>query len=905
MKIAVPSTSLVVLIGASGSGKSTFARRHFLPTEIVSSDFCRGMVCDDETSLEATGDAFELLHYIAGKRLAQNRLTVVDATSVQPRDRKPLIELARKHHVLLVAIVLDMPERLCHDRNKDRPDRQFGPHVVRRHRDALRRSLRSLRAEGFRSVYVLSSPDEVEAATIEREPLWVDRRDLRGPFDVIGDVHGCYDELARLLEKLGYAVEVAEDAPYGVRVHHPEGRTAVFVGDLVDRGPATPAVLRLVMTMVEAGSGLCVAGNHEDKLLRKLKGRNVSITHGLAETLVQLGDESAEFLAQLQPFLDGLRSHYVLDQGRLVVAHAGLTEPLHGKASAAVRDFALYGDTTGETDEYGLPVRLNWAAEYRGAATVVYGHTPVLAPEWLNNTIDIDTGCVFGGSLTALRYPERELVLVPAARVYYEPARPIPPASEAHMRLRPVSTSAMPISVALETPALVLPATEAPVAIGATSGAPASIRTAQQEQDDLLDIEDVVGRRTIATRLMGNVTIGEEHATAALEVLTRFAADPRWLIYLPPTMSPTETSRRPGLLEHPDEAFAYFSAEGVSTVVCQEKHMGSRFVAIVCRDADVARSRFGDAEGRLGICYTRTGRHFFDDAALEQTVLGRLRDTLDATALWERLNTSWLLLDAELMPWSAKAQGLLRRQYAAVGIASRTALADASAAIQQALGRGTEEADELSALAAALRRRGEHADRYVEAYRRHCWPVASIDDLALAPFQILASERGVHLDRDHRWQMETLAELSRADAGHSDRPLLRATAHRVVDLADEAAVAEATGWWESLTTAGGEGMVVKPLDPIVKGRRGLAQPALKVRGTEYLRIIYGPEYLEPANLERLRVRGVGRKRGLALRELALGIEGLERFARQEPLRRVHECVAGVLALESEPVDPRL
>jgi protein phosphatase len=951
MNITLPSTCLVVLIGASGSGKSTFARRHFLPTEIISSDSCRGLVADDETSLEATGDAFDVLHYIAGKRLARNRLTVVDATSVQPRDRKSLIDLARQHHTLAVAIVLDLPERVCLDRNKARPDRQFGPHVVRRHREALRRSLRGLRQEGFRSVHVLSSQEDVDAVTMAREPLWVDRKGLTGPFDLIGDVHGCYDELATLLGQLGYAVEQAPEAPYGYRASHPEGRTAVFVGDLVDRGPATPAVLRLVMSMVASGSGISVCGNHEDKLLRKLKGRNVQITHGLAETLEQLAAEPADFLAALPDFLDGLRSHVVLDGGKLVVAHAGLTEALHGKASAAVRSFALYGDTTGESDEYGLPVRLDWASEYRGQAMVVYGHTPVLAPEWLNNTIDIDTGCVFGGSLTALRYPEREVVSVPAARVYYEPARPIPPASEAHT---PIQASAViapassaeagvassrsatlcppvpggpPRSLARERDVDAVDVRAAQRAGGAglpsssrPSGGEGPLRTAQQEQDDLLDIEDVIGRRVVGTRLMGNVTIGEEHATAALEVLSRFAADPRWLPYLPPTMSPSETSRRPGLLEHPDEAFAYFRNEGVRTVVCQEKHMGSRMIAVVCRDAEAARTRFGETEGRLGICYTRTGRLFFDEPGLESAVLDRLRAALTATGLWERLGTAWVLLDCELMPWSAKAQGLLRRQYAAVGVSSRTALADASAVVQQALARGgvaggeagTAPDPSLAALAASLGQRRAHAQKYVEAYRRYCWPVASVDDLALAPFQLLASEGAVHLDRDHRWQMETLAELSRADAallrGGAEpgaRPLIRATPHRVVDLADEAAVTAATDWWTELTSAGGEGMVVKPLDPVVAGRRGLAQPALKVRGPEYLRIIYGPEYLEPANLDRLRSRGVGRKRGLALREFALGIEGLERFIRREPLRRVHECVAGVLALESEPVDPRL
>jgi protein phosphatase len=370
-------------------------------------------------------------------------------------------------------------------------------------------------------------------------------------------------------------------------------------------------------------------------------------------------------------------------------------------------------------------------------------------------------------------------------------------------------------------------------------------------------------------------------------------------------MSPSETSKRPGLLEHPDEAFAYFRSQGVSTVVCEEKHMGSRFVAVVCRDGDTARRRFGDESGRLGICYTRTGRHFFDDGAMEQAVLGRLQAAMEGAGLWDSLNTSWLLLDAELMPWSTKAQGLLRRQYAAVGTASRTALTDAPAAVQQALERGLSDDTSLAALAASLTSRQHHAERYVEAYRRYCWPVNSIDDLALAPFQILATDTGVLLDRDHGWQMATLAAVARIDAERNNWPLLRATAHRIVDLEDDAAVADATAWWTSMTSGGGEGMVVKPLAPIVRGPRGLVQPALKVRGPEYLRIIYGPEYLEPANLERLRVRGVSRKRSLALRELALGIEGLERFARREPLRRIHECVAGVLAMESEPVDPRL
>ncbi len=168
-------------------------------------------------------------------------------------------------------------------------------------------------------------------------------------------------------------------------------------------------------------------GNHDVKLMRKLRGRDVQIAHGLANSLEQLEKESPEFCEEVSQFVDDLVSHYVRDDGKLVVAHAGMKEEMQGRGSGKVRDFALYGETTGETDEFGLPVRCNWAAEYRGKAMVVYGHTPVPQPDWLNRTINIDTGCVFGGSLTALRYPEKELVSVPAHAVYARPVKALKP----------------------------------------------------------------------------------------------------------------------------------------------------------------------------------------------------------------------------------------------------------------------------------------------------------------------------------------------------------------------------------------------------------------------------------------------------------------------------------------------
>ena len=879
MKLQIPELSLVFFIGASGCGKSSFGRKHFLPTEVVSSDFCRGMVSDDENDQAATNEAFDLLHTIVRKRLARGKLTVIDATNVRSEDRKALLRIAAEYHVLPSAIVFALPELLCHERNASRPDRQFGPHVVRGQTREMRRSIPFLRKEGFRQIHILNSQSDVEAAEIERTRLWANRKDETGPFDIVGDVHGCFDELVELLGLLGYTISpgaqlspVAAEEPQLSSVAEPEepgsaggtpapqipeyfkvatppGRKLVFVGDLVDRGPKSPDVLKLAMSMVAAGRAICVPGNHDVKLQRYLHGRDVQIAHGLAETIAQLEVESPEFRKLVDRFIDGMVSHCVLDAGNLVVAHAGMKEEMQGRGSARVRDFALYGETTGETDEFGLPIRYNWAGEYRGHARVVYGHTPVPEAEWLNKTINIDTGCVFGGKLTALRYPEMELASVQAKQVYAESRKPFPVAGEGSL---------------------------------------------QQQYDDVLDLQDVIGKRIISTRFRHTITIREENAIAALEVISRFAANPKWLIYLPPTMSPCATSALPGYLEHPAEAFAYFQAEGVEKVICEEKHMGSRAVVVVCRDPSVSADRFGVREAEQGVIYTRTGRRFFDNQDLEQELIRRVGAAMERAGLWDELETDWVCLDCELMPWSVKAQELIRSQFAPVGASAIPATQAALAAASTANAEGIDE------IRSALASRLVSAERYVTAYRQYCWPVEGIEDLKLAPFHLLASEGAVYADRDHGWHMATLARVCAEDPA-----VLLATRTMTIDTMDENQMLEGTNWWEEMTSAGGEGMVVKPYNFVASGAKGMVQPAVKCRGREYLRIIYGPEYDLPANLERLRKRGLGVKRSLAAREFALGIEGLERFVRKEPLRRVHECVFGVLAMESEPVDPRL
>lgn len=853
MNIQIPEFSMVVLVGVSSSGKSTFARQYFKPTEVISSDFCRALVSDDENDLAATQDAFELLHYMVGKRLKRKKLVVVDATNLQESARQALLRISKEYHCIPVALVMKTPEDLLYERHQSRSDRNFGAYVIRKQLRSLKRSVKRLKKEGFRYIFTIDDPEQLATFTINRTRLWNDKKEDTGPFDIIGDVHGCFDELQMLLEKLGYQVEKTdEEKTLGYEVSAPEGRKALFVGDLVDRGPASNKVLRLVMSMVQNGTALCVPGNHDVKLLKKLNGRKVKIQHGLAETLDQLEQEPPQFIDELKTFLNSLISHYVLDGGQLVVAHAGLRADMQGRASGAVRSFCLYGETSGEIDEFGLPVRYNWAREYDGTAMVVYGHTPIPAPEWLNNTINIDTGCVFGGKLTALRYPEKELVSVEALEEYCEPTRPIATNTDE--------------------------------------------RSAQQAFDDLLDMEDVSGKRILTTNYSHPVTIWEQNSAAALEVMSRFALDPKWLIYLPPTMSPTDSSDHEGLLEHPAEAFDYYRARGIETIICEEKHMGSRAVVVIGKTPEVIQGRFGLIQPHLGVCYTRTGRRFFADETLEGTFLERLHKALGESGFWEKLDTNWVCLDCELMPWSAKAQSLINTQYAPVGASGQQSLQ----AIMTTLKKAKDRSLPVDELMGRFGPKEQAISQFTTAYSQYCKTTDGLEGIVLAPFHILATEGEVHSNKSHIWHMDTIAEFCKADPG-----FLMATTYRVVQLSDDSSISAAIEWWTSLTDSGGEGIVVKPLDFIEKGEKGLIQPAVKCRGKEYLRIIYGPDYLEEKNLKRLKKRGVGKKRSLAIKEFALGLEALDRFVHGAPLRKVHECVFGILALESEPVDPRL
>ena len=396
MRIEVPDFCLVLLLGSSPVAMADFATRHFRAGEIIGPDL--------------DGDA---LHATVEHRLARREPTAIDITDATADDRTALLRIAKRTFAQPVAIAVLGDGKKSEARIR-----------------SLREIVQKLQHDGVRMVHVLR---EGNAAEIVRQPLATDRRDLKGPFDIIGDVHGCTDELETLLQELGYGVTWHDDAgERRVTVTTPPGRRLIFVGDLVDRGPRTPDALRIVMSVAAAGTGFCVPGNHDAKFVRWLEGHNVTLTHGLDRSVAQMGAEPKSFHQAARSFLGALPSHIWCDGGRLVIAHGGLTADMIGRSTGAVREFCVYGDTDGATDAQGLAVRYHWAADYRGETTIVYGHTPVADAIWLNNTLCLDTGCCFGGKMSALRWPEREIVSVPALQQYATPRRPF-----GHPPLRP------------------------------------------------------------------------------------------------------------------------------------------------------------------------------------------------------------------------------------------------------------------------------------------------------------------------------------------------------------------------------------------------------------------------------------------------------------------------------------
>lgn len=844
-EITLNELGLVLLVGSTGSGKTSLATRLFGPHESVSLDACRALVSGDPEDQSATRDASDVAERIIEARLRRRLLTVVDATNVRHEDRQRWIAVAERTHSLVTAIVLDPGMSFCHKHARKREGTRYNPRAVEQHHTLLTRDKRKLgMAFGIRNTVWLSSSEEIDAATVVRRKSFNDLRDIGGPFDIIGDIHGMTDELEALLTKLGWSFSWSgEGEDRSVSLSHPEGRKIVFVGDAVDRGPRSLDALRFMRSAIESGHGYAVASNHDARISRWLRGQSVSEGGGIETTQAEFDGLSEAFRVSMGEFIDALPAHYVFDGGNLVVAHAGIEEAMILGASKAMREFAVYGPKT-PPDADGKSERVDWAKSYRGKATVVYGHVACDEAVWFNNTICIDTAAVYGKELTALRWPEKELVSVAAPRAYAELDKPL---------------------------------------------------FSRKDNRDFLALShaDVTGKKYIETSLARRVTVEAAQMGAAMETLSRFTIDPRLLVYLPPTMSPVESSTRPGFLEHPDQAFEYYRNAGVNHVMVQTKHMGSRAHILVCRDAAAARARFHTEDDHIGHIWTRNGNPFFKDAE-RASVLERI--SVAATPLFEELATDWLLLDAEIMPWNTKAASLIRDQYAPTGKAALIGAELANDALRRLGSRGI---DVPAETVERFAMRELNAASFDRVWRGYSWEAPTINEIRIAPFHVLASEGRVHSNERHVQHIEWIDMLVERD------PIFTATDFAEISLHSAASLDSVVYKWMEDTTRGAEGIVVKPPVFSLMGERGLVQPALKVRGRDYLRIIYGVDYDMPGNLERLRDRATKSKRVRAVKEHALGVEALDRLVAREPLRRVHECVAAIIGLESDPSDPRL
>lgn len=863
MRIGLPHAGIVLLIGPSNSGKSTLLKRlveegEILPSEVLSSDDFRMLVSDkefidwrnrpqDEAAglldeyQEISGEAFAMMDAVIEARCRLNKLVVVDATHLRSEDRRRYIALAKKNHVPIQAIVLDVSERVLTDRDENR-DNPRGKRRIKQQFQIFRNEKRFIKKEGFVSVHTVKVTEEVEVFR-HSNPIEVD---LENGIDMIGDVHGCFEELIELLMKLGYAEN--ENGFY----EHPEGRKFVSVGDVMSRGPASLETMLFFLKHVKNGRALMIDSNHGWKIARWLDGRQVVLSHGderVEEEFLKYEeregtDKANELKRQLKEFLLEAPSHYVFKKNgvpTLVCAHAGIRDAFIGKQSEAVSDFCRYGDTGG-FDEKGKPVRNDWTVGHGNRLLIVWGHDPKPKPLLINNTINIDQGVVFGGELTAYRYPEREFMSI-KAKGDYSGAADNPLAEWEKNRLNPPN------------------------------------------------IGKFINGYSVLTDSLGEVKIPQELVKPAIDAVSHYTIPIEQLVYIPPTMSPTpKPSGLPEYLEHPKEAIDYYRSNGITTLIAEKKHMGSRGILFLFKDKVAAAKHTGIES--LGCIYTRTGKRFFESEA-EAEMLLQLNEELTRIHYFEEHQTDWVLLDAEIMPWNLKAKELISSQYAHV---AENAVLDRSL-LKEKLSAALPGNSELQAWLDEYEEKLENAIDFQKVFQKYCWDIDSSKPIQIAPFHVLAHSNETFFDKPHTWHME----MNRQLASQSD--LFVETEFKVIT--DQASEDEVIRWWQEITEDGHEGIVIKPEFYIARNKGKLLQPAIKVRGRRYLSIIYGMDYLEPKNLERLKNRNTGKKQKMALKEFALGLEGVTRYVNGETIERVHECSLGALAMESDPVDPRL
>lgn len=863
MQIQLPYAGIVLLIGPSNSGKSTLLnnlidKEVIQTSEVISSDDFRVLVSDqdfiewkDRPKDEAASlmdeyssiskEAFMMMDSVIEARCRLNKLTFVDATHLHSDDRKRYISLARKNNVPILALVINIPENelIIRDEKRDKPR---GKRRIKQQYQTFKREKGFVKREGYLSVYSINDTNNLEFI---RRSNSIEKAIQHG-IDIIGDIHGCFDELITLLEKLGYQKD--ENGLY----IHPKRRKFVSIGDVMSRGPQSLKTMLFFYEHVQQQAAYMIDSNHGWKIARWLDGRDVTMSHGdekVAEEFsiyeAENGFEKAQETKQaLKEFLFQAPSHYVFTKNgvqTLICAHAGIKDEMIGKESERISDFCRFGDTDGN-DATGKPLRNDWTVNHKRSSLIVWGHDPKPRPLVINNTINIDQGVVFGGALTAFRYPEEEFVSVHANHDY---------------------------SRDKNNP----------------------LKEWEKNRFNPPNLAKFINGFSVNTEELGEIKIQQDIVKPAIDTVSHFTIPIEQLIYIPPTMSPTPSpSSLNDYLEHPKEAIDYYRGQGIQTIVAEKKHMGSRGILFLFKDIESAKKHTSIES--LGVIYTRTGKRFFD-TEMEEQIVSKINKELHEKGYFDKHNTDYLLLDAEIMPWNIKAKELISSQYAHVAenaILDRTNLKEK---IEGAVDHNEEIINWLDEYKEKL----TNAHAFSEVFQKYCWEIEDINSIQIAPFHVLAHSNQTFFDQPHTWHMWMNREFA------NQSKIFVGTEYKVIT--DEASEEEVIKWWQDMTSEGHEGIVIKPEYYIAKNKGKLIQPAIKVRGRKYLKIIYGMDYLLPQNLVRLKTRNTGKKQKLALKEFALGVEGIHRYVQRESIERVHECVLGTLALESDPVDPRL
>lgn len=859
MKINIPDGAIVLLIGPSNSGKSTLLQslvdsQQILKSEIISSDEYRLLVADadfidfsnvakedEELVFEqyqrTSEEAFNALHTIVKSRAKLNKVSIIDATNLRSFDREKYFETARHHHVPVIGIVLNTPKEQLLQRDLQR-DNPRGEKRVLQQVKTLKYELKSLKREPFARVYTIND----ETVEIIRTPnqLYLE---IDHGFDVIGDIHGCFDEMLALLDKLGYE---QQDELY----IHPAGRRLISVGDVMSRGPKSIDTLQFWLKQTEAGLSFMTDSNHGWKIARWLGGQKVTLNHGdelveqefIAYEEIHGEEATSDLKKRFAKMLLNAPSHYILTKDgrtKAVVTHAGIKDHYIGKQSKRISDFCRYGDIQ-QADRNSKPVRGDWFINHKTSELIIWGHDVKAQPFKANRTINIDQGVVFGGELTALQFPELQFQTVKALANY------------AGLEDNPI----------LE---------------------------AKAKRFSPPNVSQFIDGFTVHTINDDQISVAQENVLAAMDTFSHSTLPLEQVVYIPPTMSPTpQTSKLDDYLEHPIEAFNYYKKNGVTKMIAEKKHMGSRAVIFIAKNNEIAKEMINSDS--LGYVATRTGRPFFE-AQQQQQMVKKIHEELVAKNYFEQFNTDFVLMDAEILPWNLKAHHLIDQQYETV---AENALMDRHKMIEKL--RATDDVDVTDWLA-------EYTDKYKNAarfdavFKNYCWPTNELSGIQIAPFHILAHSSSTNFHQPHSWHMQMNELLAKNSS------LFIATEYRLIDGEDdEQAVID---WWQEMTEVGHEGIILKPLDYQAYYKGKLLQPAIKVRGREYLRIIYGMDYTNEAILKKLKQRNPSRKMKNALLEFKLGIEGISRFVRSESNARIHECALATLALESDAIDPRL